>query len=390
MLERGLMYAAAHDVTDTRVLVDEQAALRRVATLVAEGQGADDVFRAVAAEVGQLLGADATRLLRYEPDGSASVVATHGAPDAEIGVRAREGIDQGESWRRVAERAREIQSDHSPDGSDLLAESPLSFGIGAACAAPIAVSGRPWGVIVAAWKRAEEARADTETRMAQFTELVATAVANAESRAELAASRRRVVATADETRRRIERDLHDGAQQRLVQTMITLKLAQQELGNGSENAAELVGKALEITEGATNELRELARGIHPAILAKGGLVPALKNLARRSPIPVELDLRIDARLPEPTEVTAYFVISEALTNAAKHSNASAVEVTVEMIDGGVRLAISDDGVGGADPARGSGLVGLKDRAEAAGGTLNVTSPPGEGTRLTIELPAAAR
>ncbi len=345
--ERGLIYGVAHDVTDTRVLVQEQAALRRIATLVAKGGGAGDLFNAVAVEVGQLLGADATRLLRYEQDGSASVVAAHGASDAEI--------------------------------------DPLAPGAGAAFTAPIVVSGRPWGVIVAAWKRPEEARADTETRMAQFTELVATAVANAESRAALAASRQRVVATADETRRRIERDLHDGAQQRLVHAIVTLKLAKRELGDGSEDAAELVESALETTERANEELRELARGIHPAILSRGGLTPALESVAQRSPIPVVLDLRTGERLPERTEVTAYFVISEALVNAAKHSNASTVRVTVERIDDAVRLSIADDGVGGADPARGSGLLGLKDRVEAAGGTLSVHSPPGEGTEVAVEL-----
>lgn len=161
------------------------------------------------------------------------------------------------------------------------------------------------------------------------------------------------------------------------------------LGDDSANAAELVELALETTESANHELRELARGIHPAILTQGGLEPALKTIARRSPIPVELELRIDARLPEPTEVTAYFVISEALTNAAKHSNASAVHVTVETIEDDLQLAIGDDGVGGADPARGSGLVGLKDRVEAAGGTLTVHSHIGAGTHLTVTLPVAS-
>ena len=383
MPQRGLMYAAVHDVTETRMLLQEQAALRRVATLVAEGHGAGDLFKAVAAEVGQLLGADATRLLRYEQDGTASVVAAHGASDAEIGLEAHLGPDQSDVWKRIAENVR------STAGPGPVAESLLAPGVAVAFAAPIIVSGRPWGVIVAKWKRAEEARPDTETRMGQFTELVATAVANADSRSELTASRRRVVAAADETRQRIERDLHDGAQQRLVQTMLTLKLAQRELGEDPENAAELVERALQSTESANDELRELARGIHPAVLTRGGLAPALKNVVRRSPIPVELDLRIDDQLPEHTQVTAYFVISEALTNAAKHSNASTVRVTVETIDGDARLSISDDGVGGADPARGSGLVGLKDRVEAAGGTLTVHSPPGEGTDLTIQLPLAA-
>jgi signal transduction histidine kinase len=224
-------------------------------------------------------------------------------------------------------------------------------------------------------------------RMAQFTELVATAVANAESRAQLAASRQRVVATADETRRRIERDLHDGAQQQQVQTIFALKLAQQAIDDGAEDAPELLVRALENAESANDQLRELARGIHPAVLTKGGLAPALKTIASRCPIPVQLDVRTDARLPERVEVTAYYVVSEALTNAAKHSRASSVRISVDAVDGALRLLISDDGVGGADPGAGSGLVGLRDRIEAAGGTLSVRSARGAGTELAIEVPA---
>jgi PAS domain S-box-containing protein len=206
---------------------------------------------------------------------------------------------------------------------------------------------------------------------------------------ELAMSRRRIVVTADETRRRVERDLHDGAQQRLVTTILTLKRAQQAVNNGSDDAAELIDEAVVSTERATDELRELARGIHPAILSTGGLAPALKGIARRSPIRVELDLQLRDRLPERIEVTVYYVVSEALTNAAKHSQASVVHVTVTVADGNVCLSVTDDGVGGADPAGGSGLIGLKDRVEAAGGSLTVESPPGRGTHLTAELPVAA-
>ncbi len=206
---------------------------------------------------------------------------------------------------------------------------------------------------------------------------------------ELAASRRRIVATADETRRRVERDLHDGAQQRLVQTILMLKRARHAADAGSEDVAELIGEAVVSTERANDELRELARGIHPVALSTGGLAPALKGIARRSPIPVELDVGIGDRLSERIEVTAYYVVSEALTNAAKHSKASEVRIAVSTTDGDVRLSVSDDGVGGADQARGSGLVGLKDRVEAAGGTLSVHSPPGAGTHLTVVLPLAA-
>ena len=386
LLERGLVYGAAHDVTDIRTLAQEQAALRRVATLVAEGADYAEVFSAVTVEVGRLLGADATRLLRYEPDGGVAVVAGRGAPDAEMGIRPPPGETEDDVWSVVAERAGGTRTERAADGSGLLGEQELGSGIGAAVASPIVVSSRQWGVVVAAWKRGEVVRGDPETRMGQFTELVATAVANAESRALLAASRQRIVATADETRRRLERDLHDGAQQRLVSTVVALKLAERALDHGSGNVEGLVHEALENAQSANEELRELARGIMPAVLTRKGLRPALEAVADRSPIPVTLDLRPDRRLPERAEVTTYFVISEALTNAAKHSQASAVQVTVKPIDGELRLSIDDDGIGGADPARGSGLVGLRDRVEAVGGTLTVHSPSGEGTHLTAELP----
>jgi signal transduction histidine kinase len=217
---------------------------------------------------------------------------------------------------------------------------------------------------------------------------LAVSLDNTQLYAELASSRARIVAAGDEARRRIGRDLHDGAQQQLVNTILTLKLAQRALDDGGEGA-ELVAEALENAERGLQETREMAHGLNPSILSSGGLAPALDALARRSRIPVRLDLRTDARLPEHVEVTAYYVVSEALTNAAKHSNASGVEVAADATDGELRLSVSDDGVGGADLTRGSGLVGLKDRVEAIGGTLTIQSSPGQGTRLNIEVPVNA-
>jgi signal transduction histidine kinase len=225
-----------------------------------------------------------------------------------------------------------------------------------------------------------------EERLADLTDLVATAIANAESRADLAASRARVVTAADETRRRLERDLHDGAQQRLVSLALDLRAVQAAM---PPEQAELEAELSRAADGLTsvlNELRELAHGIHPAILTEGGLGPALKSLARRCPIPVELDVRTDTRLPAPVEVAAYYVVSETLTNAAKHAKASIVKIDVEAVDGLLHLSVRDDGAGGADPARGTGLLGLQDRVEAQGGTSSVCSPPGEGTTLRVELP----
>jgi PAS domain S-box-containing protein len=389
MPEKGVIYAAARDVTENRILTHEQAALRRVATLVAEGHDAGELFGAVALEVGQLLSADATRLLRYE-DGTAYVVGSYGASDAEIGVGAHLSLDRGQLWARVAQSRSPERTDRLRDGSDALAKGLRTIGIAAAVAAPIVVSGRPWGSIVAAWTHADMAGGDTEIRMAHFTELVATAVANAESGAELAASRTRIVATADEARRRIERDLHDGAQQRLVSTVLALGMARKELGDANRPVAELVDAALANAKRGIDEMRELARGIHPRILSSGGLGPALKTLARRSPIPVIVDMPIEGRLPEPVEVTAYYVASEALTNTIKHAHASAVNITIDVDGRWIALTIRDDGVGGADPSRGSGLIGLNDRVAALGGALAVQSEPGAGTVLTAQIPVAAR
>jgi signal transduction histidine kinase len=230
--------------------------------------------------------------------------------------------------------------------------------------------------------------AGAEHRLAAFTELIATAIANAAAKAELTASRARIVATADETRRRIERDLHDGAQQQLISLALQLRAAQSAVPAEFGDLQDELDRVAAGLSATLDGLREYARGIHPAILAEGGLAPALKTLARRSPIPVTLDVRIHERLPERAEVTAYYVVSEALTNAAKHARASMVEISLD-VDAAVevlRLLIRDDGVGGADPARGSGLMGLKDRVEAIGGTLSVRSHPGEGTALFAELP----
>jgi signal transduction histidine kinase len=223
--------------------------------------------------------------------------------------------------------------------------------------------------------------------MADFTELVGTAVGNAENRAELAASRTRIVTASDEARRRIERDLHDGAQQHLLALALKLRAAAvpDEI---DEVRTEITGIATALTS-VVDELQEISRGIHPAVLSSAGLRPALRALGRRSTIPVDLDVRIGGRLPEPVEVGAYYVVSEMLTNAAKHSSASVVEVNAEASDGTLRVCVRDDGIGGADPKRGSGLVGLKDRIEALGGTFAMHSPLGGGTTVSCELPVMA-
>jgi signal transduction histidine kinase len=228
--------------------------------------------------------------------------------------------------------------------------------------------------------------ADTEARLASFTELVAMAIANAESRAELKASRARIVAAADETRRRIERDLHDGIQQRLVSLQLEMRTAQAAVPPSLGELERELSRIADGLAGVFDELREISQGIHPAILSRGGLEPAIRALRRRSSVPVELNLHTERRLPERVEVAAYYVVSEGLTNAAKHARASIVNVAVDTRDSILQLAIRDDGIGGADPSHGSGLIGLSDRIEALGGTFEVTSPTGGGTTLLVELP----
>jgi signal transduction histidine kinase len=258
-------------------------------------------------------------------------------------------------------------------------------GLPSGAGAPVIVEGRIWGLTAAAWRR-HRPPAGIESRMAQFTELVATAISNAQAQADLSASRARIVAASDETRRRIERDLHDGAQQRLVSLQLGLRMAQEDVPFDQAELKQELARTADGISGVLAELRELCRGIHPTALSEGGLQSALKVLARRSPVPVELDVRGRGRLPGRVEVAAYFVVSEALANAAKHAQASLVEVTVAVHDNTLKVTIRDDGIGGADPSRGSGLIGLADRVEALGGTIDVMSPAGVGTQILVRLP----
>jgi signal transduction histidine kinase len=251
---------------------------------------------------------------------------------------------------------------------------------------PVSVESRLWGSVVVAFTHKELLASDTEKRLAGFTELLATAIANAESQAEVAASRARIVAAADHARRRIERDLHDGAQQRLVSLELQLRAARAAVPPGSRELSAALDHVEAGLSAALGELREIARGIHPAILADGGLGPALRVLARRSPVPVDLEVPAAERLPEHVEVSAYYVVAEALTNAAKHARASAVSVELQVDGDALRISVRDDGAGGADFTAGTGLTGLKDRVEAIGGRIFLDSPRGAGTRLRVELP----
>jgi signal transduction histidine kinase len=367
-------------------LADTQAALQRLATLVARGEPPEAVFAAATREELRHFGNGTARMIRYELDGTATLVANEGTigPHVRVGERWEGYPPSGltATVRRTGRAAR-VDDYAAIEGG----EAYLGEGLRSAVAMPIHVHGRLWGTI-AVGSGQGPLPPNTEQRMAEFTELVATAVATAQSRAELMSSRARIVAGSDEARRRIERDLHDGAQQGLVALALRLRSAAVAPHASDEVRTEITNVAAELM-GVVDELREICRGIHPAILSESGLRPALRALGRRSAVPVELDVRIDGRLAEPVEVGAYYVVSEMLTNAAKHAHASVVEVDAEASGGTLRVRVRDDGVGGADPLRGSGLVGLKDRIEALGGTFSLHSPAGGGTTVSCELPVLA-
>jgi signal transduction histidine kinase len=373
---------------ELRLVADEQAALRRVATLVARGVSPSELFGSVAAETGYVLGAKTTAVARFEPGGTSTVVGSWEKPGTQptalpLGSRWPEADSVAARVLRSGAPARVSSYEGLTGPAGAWAREQ---GIRSSVGSPIVVEGRLWGVIIAFSGTAEPQPDDTESRLRGFTELVAMAVANTESRAQLAASRARVVAAADETRRRIERDLHDGTQQRLISLALELRAAQARV---PPEQADLVEQWAHTAQGLTDvveELREISRGVHPAILEKGGLGPALRALARRAGVPVELNLGVQGRLPERVEVAAYYVVSEALANAAKHARASVVVVDVTATDDTLRLLVRDDGVGGANASRGSGLIGLIDRVEAVGGRIEITSPPDSGTSLLVMIP----
>ncbi|HEV7852578.1 MAG TPA: GAF domain-containing sensor histidine kinase, partial [Mycobacterium sp.] len=362
---------------ELRRLAEEQAALRRVATLVARGLPPAEVFAAVAHEAGSVLDADGTVIVRLDHGPVTTLVASVGAHLAELPVGSRWKPEPPVAVAVALRTCRPARCDNYSQAPGDYADAVRRLGLRSSVAAPITVEGRLWGAIGVGTRRGRFP-ADTEHRMAGFTELIGTAIANADSRAQLTASRARIVAAADDARRRIERDLHDGTQQRLVAISLTLRLAQATVPADLSELRSRLGRVTDELTEATEELRELARGIHPAILSEGGLGPALRTLARRAAIPVELDIRTDTRPAEPIEVAAYYVVSEALTNTTKHARASHTDVTVEQHDTQLHLSIRDDGVGGADPAAGSGLIGLRDRVQALGGTIEVSSRRGDG------------
>jgi PAS domain S-box-containing protein len=363
---------------DLAGLADEQAALRRVATLVAAGRAQLEVLKAVTREAGELFAATTVNLVRWEGVLDEVVVVGGWSDGSEppIAPRTRFHPEHDGVTIRVLETGFASRGD----------ESSPELGRRCVIASPVIVSGSLWGALAAMRQDGDMFPPEAEIRLRSFADLMAQSIANSQAQEELRASRARIVNAADEARQRLERNLHDGAQQRLVAVSISLRLAIAKLHASPQDARPLLASAAEELTHAIDELRELARGIHPAILTDRGLGPALEALAGRAPLPVAVEHELDERLPPPVEAAAYYVVSESLTNIAKYARASEVEVRVSRRDGIARVDVVDDGVGGADPTRGSGLRGLADRVEALDGRLGVESPPAEGTRVWAEIP----
>ncbi|WP_238015757.1 DUF4118 domain-containing protein [Dactylosporangium sp. AC04546] len=370
-----------------RRLAAEQAALGRVAKLVASGARPPEVFDAITTELHGLLGEHSTWLYRYEPGRTVSLLSTS-LPGLSAD-RMRWPYDGDNVAALVRDTGHAARIDSYAVAGGHAAALARGLQVRAGVGAPIMVEGRLWGVAAVASARPEPLPPHTEARVAAFVDLAATAIANADSRAELAASRARLVAAADQARERIERNLHDSALQHFLAVAIQLGILQADLPAELEQfGAELAHARCDLND-AVDSLREISRGIHPTLLAAGGLPPALKTLARRSPVPVDLDLRSCPRMPPVVEVAAYHVVSEALTNAARHAHASVVHVQAAARDDALHLSIRDDGVGGADPNHGTGLTDLQDRVEALGGYLTVTNPADGGTLLLAAIPTAS-
>jgi PAS domain S-box-containing protein len=403
--DEGLIYGVARDVTERRnaeqqlretqreletsrdalrALAHEQAALRRVATLVAKGAAPTEVFGAVSVEVARLLAAAQVGLVRYESEQEVSVLAMHGQHPAVPRAGMRLPLEGDSVTERVLRTGRSARINYGEEGRGTIAEIARRSKVNVTVGAPITVEGRLWGVIPASWEGDTVPPVDAEERLARFAELLDTAVGNADSRDQLTASRARVLTAGDEARRRVVRDLHDGAQQRLVHTILALKLARSAVAEDRERAEALLAEALDHAEQSNAELRELAHGILPSVLTRGGLLAGVDALVSRIDIEVEVDVT-STRLPPEIEASAYFIVAEALTNVVKHSQAGSAQVAATVCDGWLRVEVRDDGVGGADPGS-HGLLGVDDRVAALGGRLRIDSPPGAGTVLTAELP----
>ena len=367
-------------------LAEEQAALRRVATVVAGGAEPEEVFELVTEEAGRLLGASSAGMIRYEPDGESGLVVGrwHGSDPLGMEVGTTVPVSGDTGVAHVLRTGQPVRIESFEGRRGWIAEEMHRLGFRATVSAPITVGGRIWGAVIVATSGDKQMPPETETRLNEFADLVALALASAAAKQELIESRARIVHAGDEARRRLERDLHDGAQQRLVSLALSLRVAGDALNSDPERGRELLQHARRELDQAIDELRELARGIHPAVLTERGLAAAVEVLCARSPLPVDTELTID-RLTPAVEAASYYVVSEALTNVARYSGAGYAAVTVARAGDRVTVEISDDGCGGADPDNGSGLRGLADRVEALDGRLHIHSPEGEGTHVRAEF-----
>jgi signal transduction histidine kinase len=382
----GLMATAianAEARAEVARLADEQAALRRVATLVAHGAHPSAVFDAVTREVAEVLDASVS-LARYD-DNVITVVAQFGTAYVRIGERLPLGGTNVTST--VLRTGGTARLDDVAAATGRIGDVARRAGVRSTVGAPVVVDGRTWGVLVAIWEERGPPPDDTEERMSMFAELLDTAIANADNRDQLTASRARMLAAGDDARRRVVRDLHDGAQQRLVHTIVSLKLAQRAVHENRIDANVLLAEALGSAERATAELRELAHGILPSVLTRG-LRAGVDSIASRLDLPVEVDVSSE-RLSGDIEASAYFIVAEALTNVVKHAQATRATVRAAVDDGVLTLEVHDDGVGGANP-EGQGLVGIADRVDALGGRLRIESADDGGTVLTARLPLSTR
>ena len=374
-------------VDDLRFVANEQAALRRVATLVAQAAPPQAVFDAVCAETGRLIGATTVNLTHFTPDGINVTISGWSLRGVHVPTGTRLPLD-GESINALVQRtARPGRVDGYENLGGPLAARLRELGVRSEVGAPVVLERQVWGALIAGTDKPVPLPAGTEQRVASFAELIATAVANATAHDELVVSRARIVTTVQDARRRLARDLHDGAQQRLVATLIALQLADECFDRDPAGAHDLLRTALGHARDGLAELRELAAGVHPSILTNRGLRAAVGALAGRWPVVVDVEIP-PGRYPPHVEAAAYFVIAEALTNVVKHARATGIRVRVEERRGVLDVLVSDDGTGGAD-VRGGGLRGLTDRVEALGGTVQVDSPAGAGTRLSACLPLAA-
>jgi signal transduction histidine kinase len=355
---------------------------------VASEVSPERVFNAVSEECARVLGVNASAVLRYESDENATIVGRHNRDSVDV-FRIGEALPAEEvsAFGQVLRTGASARVDDWGGLEGQVAETIFRTGYRSTAAAPIVVAGTLWGAVAIASE--DPLPPDSETRLWAFCELASLAVASAQARADLIASRARLVKAGDEQRRRLERNLHDGAQQRFVSTLIKLRLARARLDAQPEAAAALLDEVSHDLDMGLAELREIARGLHPAILGDRGLRYAIEALAAGITIPVTIEVA-DERLAEDVEATAYYIVSEAMTNVAKHAGAGHARVSVRREDGLLRCEVSDDGRGGADASSGTGILGLRDRAEAAGGTLSVVSPPGRGTVVTAALPVTER